>query len=208
MLLQMLPLERTHGWGAEMEVLVTLYWLACGASYRVAGDIFCMPLATVCRVVHRIIDKMMDTLHRAIHFPKEEEMVEVGAGFARLAGHEAFRWAAGAIDGCHVRIRPPGEPQRQTYINRKLFPSIILQGICDSRGLFLDVYIGNAGSVHDALVLRRSPMYQQALYPPEGYFLLGEGGYPCLEFPVAIITPYRQPVYSEDMFLLNILKQT
>ena len=71
MLLQMLPLERTHGWGAEMEVMVTLYWLACGASYRVAGDIFCMPLATVCRVVHRTINKMMDSLHRAIHFPKE-----------------------------------------------------------------------------------------------------------------------------------------
>ena len=125
-------------------------------------------------------------------------MEEVGAGFGDLAGHDAFRSAAGAIDGCHVRILPPAEPQKKGYINRKLYPSVILQGICDARGRFIDVFVGQPGSVHDALVLRRSPMYQQALYPPAGYFLLGDGGYPCLQRPVAIMTPYRQPVVSKN----------
>ncbi|KAJ8339601.1 hypothetical protein SKAU_G00363870 [Synaphobranchus kaupii] len=32
------------------------------------------------------------------------------------------------------------------------------------------------------------------LYPPCGYALLGDGGYPCLEDPIQIITPYREPV--------------
>ncbi|CAM4683352.1 unnamed protein product [Leuciscus chuanchicus] len=36
-------------------------------------------------------------------------MEEVGGGFARLAG----RCAVGAIDGCHVRIVPPAEPQKR-----------------------------------------------------------------------------------------------
>ncbi|KAL1268450.1 hypothetical protein QQF64_033813 [Cirrhinus molitorella] len=197
MLVQMLPRQKAHGWSHEIEVLVTVYWLACGASYRVTAGIFHMPLATVCRHVHNVIEEIMTILHRVIHFPKPAEMEEVGAGFAHLAGHEAFRSAAGAIDGCHVRIVPPAEPQKKCYINRKLFPSIILQGICDAKGAFLDVYVGNPGSVHDALVLRRSPIYQQALYPPPGYFLLGDGGYPCLKHPVAIITPYRQPVASQ-----------
>ncbi|XP_054483422.1 uncharacterized protein LOC129116655, partial [Anoplopoma fimbria] len=172
MLVQMLPRQKAHGWSHEMEVLVTVYWLACGASYRVTADIFAMPLATVCRTVHNVVEEMMTILHRVIHFPKPEEMEEVGAGFVRLAGHEAFRCAAGAIDGA-------------------------MQGICDAKGAFLDVYIGNTGSVHDALVLRRSPMYKQALYPPAGYILLGDGGYPCLQRPVAIMTPYRQPVASQ-----------
>ncbi|XP_048011390.1 putative nuclease HARBI1 [Megalobrama amblycephala] len=143
------------------------------------------------------MEEMMTILHKLIHFPKPEEMEEVGAGFAHLAGHEAFRHAAGAIDGRHIRILPPAEPQIFFYINRKLFPSIILQGTCDAKGAFIDVYTGNPGSAHDALVLRRSPMYQQALYPPAGYFLLGDGGYPCLQHPVAIMTPYRQPVEGQ-----------
>ncbi|KAK0138468.1 Protein ALP1-like [Merluccius polli] len=163
---------------------------------QVTADIFAMPLTTVCRTVHNVVEEMMTILHRAIHFPKPEEMEEVGAGFARLAGHDAFRSAAGAIDGCHIRILPPAE-QNKCYFNQKLFPSILLQGICDPRGAFIDVYIGNPGSVHDARVLRRSPMYHQALYPPAGYFLLGDGGYPCLQRPVAIMTPYRQPVASQ-----------
>lgn len=186
MLLQMLPREKSHGWSHELEVLVTLYWLACGASYRVTSDVFSVPLATVCRIVHRVVDDMMTILPRVIHFPRAEQMAEVGAAFALLAGHEAFQAAAGAIDGCHIRIVPPAEPQKRSYINRKLFPSIILQGMCDAKGSFLDIYVGQPGSVHDALVLRRSPFYHQALYPPAGYFLLGDGGYPCLQRPVAL----------------------
>uniref|UniRef100_A0A087Y5Y9 DDE Tnp4 domain-containing protein n=1 Tax=Poecilia formosa TaxID=48698 RepID=A0A087Y5Y9_POEFO len=193
-LINLLPRKKDHGWSHEIEILVTIYWLACGASYRVTASIFSMPTSTVCTTVHNVVEEMMTILHQIIHFPKEEELENIGAGFAGLGGHEVFRLAAGAIDGCHIRILPPAEPQKKSYINRKLFPSIVLQGICDGKGNFLDVYIGNSGSVHDAMVLRRSPMFKQALYPPAGFFLLGDGGYPCLQHPVCIMTPYRQPV--------------
>uniref|UniRef100_A0A668S746 DDE Tnp4 domain-containing protein n=1 Tax=Oreochromis aureus TaxID=47969 RepID=A0A668S746_OREAU len=200
MLVQMLLREKQHSWNSKIEVPVTIYCLACGASYRVTADIFSMPVATVCRIVHSVIEEMMTILHRVIHFPKAEEMEEVGAGFARLAGNEAFRCTAGAIDGCHIRILPPGEPHKRSYINRKLFPSIVLQGICDSRSTFLDVYIGNSGSVHDARVLRRSSMYKQALYPPAGFFLLGDGGYPSLQHP---LSTYRKRENRTAGFLFN-----
>ena len=150
-LLALLPRKIGHGWSHEVEGLVTVYWLACGASYRVTADVFGMPLSTVCRTVHGVMEKMMAILHRVIHFPKAEEMEEVGAGFARLAGHEAFKCAARAIDGCHVWVLPSAE-QKKSYFNRKLFTSIILEGICDGKGKFIDVYIGNPGSVHDALL--------------------------------------------------------
>lgn len=52
----------------------------------------------------------MAIFHMIVHFPKPEKMEEVGAGFAPLAGHDAFHSAAGAIDGCHIRILPPAEP--------------------------------------------------------------------------------------------------
>lgn len=81
MLVQMMLCQKAHGWSHEIEVLVTVYWLACGASYRVTADIFTMPLATVCRTVHHIVKEMMIIHHRAIHFPKPEEMEEVGDSF-------------------------------------------------------------------------------------------------------------------------------
>ncbi|XP_026095330.1 protein ALP1-like [Carassius auratus] len=116
---------------------------------------------------------------------------EVGEGFRQLAGHTAFQWSVGSIDGCHIRIKAPGEPHAQCYRNRKLFPSIQLQAVCDHRPRFIDVLVG---SVHDSRVLRHSPLYHSGAYPPPGHFLLGDGGYPCLERPIALLTPFQQPV--------------
>ena len=33
-----------------------------------------MPLSTVCRTVHGVVEEMMAILHRVIHFPKSEEI--------------------------------------------------------------------------------------------------------------------------------------
>ena len=132
----------------------------------------------------------MTILHSVIHFAKAEEMEQVGAGFSHLASGGA----SGDIDRCPIHILPPAEPQRKSFINRKCFPSIALQGVCEAKGAFLDVCVGNAGSVHDALVLRRSPVYKQAVYPPAGFFLLRDGEDPCLKHPIYIVTPYWRPV--------------
>ena len=101
-LVQMLPRQKPHGWSHEIDIAVCLYWLACGTSYRVTADIFGILRATVGRLVHSVVEEMMAILHNIIHFPKPDEMEESGAGFSRMAGPEAFRYVAGAIDGCHI----------------------------------------------------------------------------------------------------------
>ncbi|CAM4652730.1 unnamed protein product [Leuciscus chuanchicus] len=164
-LLDLLRSERQHGWGSTIETLVFLFWLAW------------WPSAT------------------RSQFPNTPEDLEaVCRGFAGLARHRAFLKAAGAIDGCHVRIKPPSGPDGQCYRNRKLFPSIILQAVCNHQGRFIDTYVGWPGSVHDARVLRYSPLYRRSVYPPPGHFILADGGYPCLQHPLPLITPYKRPV--------------
>ncbi|KAJ3595511.1 hypothetical protein NHX12_004814 [Muraenolepis orangiensis] len=123
-----------------------------------------------------------------------EDLEAICRGFAGLARHRAFNKAGGAIDGCHVRIVPPGGPGRRCYVNRKLFASITLQAVCDHQGLFIDTYVGWPGSVHDARVLRHSPLYKESVYPPPGHFILADGGYPCLQQPLPLITPYKRPI--------------
>lgn len=158
MLQNLLNQERRHGWGATIETLVFLFWLACGASYRVVSRVFGMPRSTVHYIVHRVTKEVV------------------------------------AIDGCHIRIKPPSGPDGQCYRNRKLFPSIILQAVCDHQGRFIDTYVGWPGSVHDSRVLRHSPLYAQSSYPPPGHFILADGGYPCLQRPLPLITPYKRQV--------------
>jgi hypothetical protein len=61
----------------------------------------------------------------------------------------------GAIDGCHIPIKTPRENDSE-YINRKGFHSLQLQAVWDGNLMFVDVYCGWPGSVHDAKLLRVS----------------------------------------------------
>lgn len=194
-LLDLLHPERTHGWGATIETLVFLFWLASGTSYRVVSRVFSMPRSTVHRIVHRVTGEVVAIRHKVIYLPTSPNDLEaVTRGFAGLARHQAFAKAAGAIDGCHVRIKKPHGPDGQCYVNRRLFASIHMQAVCDHQGRLIDTYVGWPGSVHDARVLRHSPLYQRGVYPPPGHFILADSGYPCLQRPLPLITPYKRPV--------------
>ncbi|XP_062314593.1 putative nuclease HARBI1 [Osmerus eperlanus] len=192
-LLNILQQERDHGWGHNLEVLIFVFWLAHGASYRSTAQAFDVPKSTIFRVVHRIAKEIRRCKSKVIFFRSPNTLEEVGLGFGQLARHKAFNKAVGAIDCCHIRIKPP-EHNQLDYLNYKRFHSIKLQGICDSSGRFLDICVGYGGSVHDTQILRNSPVYVHSLYPPPGNFLLGDGGYPCLELPIPIITPFRHPL--------------
>ncbi|KAL2096948.1 hypothetical protein ACEWY4_006155 [Coilia grayii] len=70
----------------------------------------------------------------------------------------------------------------------------MLQAICDHQGKFINIFVGYPGFVHDSRVLKNGPIYNQGIYPPPERCLLGDGGYACLERPIRLLTPYREPV--------------
>jgi len=47
----------------------------------------------------------------------------------------------GAIDGCHINVKAPIK-QADSYTNRKLGKSIILQAICTEGKLFTNISVG------------------------------------------------------------------
>lgn len=137
---------------------------------------------------------MISKFPTVICLPTPQELQVITQGVAALARSDAFDRVAGALDGCHVRIKSPGNVNAADYINYKLFPSIHLQAVCDAQGRFLDIFVGYPGSVHDAKVLHNSPIFTRSLYPPPGYYLLADGAYPCIQTPIGIITPFKTPL--------------
>ena len=130
----------------------------------------------------RTSKKVVALLLQVVRLPAEGDLGRLGAGFSRLAGSAAFSRVVGSIDGCHVRVKPPKD-DAACYLNRKLFYSIQFQAVVDDRARFLDV----------SRVLKHSPIYFQQMYPPPGYSIIGDGGYPCLEQPISLMTPFRMP---------------
>ncbi|XP_029708234.1 uncharacterized protein LOC115254698 [Aedes albopictus] len=189
--ISLMPHKRS-GWDREIELSVFLYWIAAGTSYRVAGVSFDIPRATVKRICHKMLAFVLDVLMmQVIKYPNADELVEIARGFCSRANSGIFERAVGAIDGSHVKIKCPPSLHDQ-YINRKLDYSIQCQAVCDSKHKFLDICVGYPGSVHDTRVMYNSPLYYRRLYPPPGYYLLGDSGYPCSIHPIAIITPFKE----------------
>lgn len=122
-LIAALPYEVDHGWSKDIEGVMFLFWLAHARSYRIVATVFGIPKSTVHRVVHKVSRAVLGLLKNMVRVPQGEELEEIGAGFARLAGSPAFRMAVGAIDGCHIRIKPPAF-NAACYFNRKLFHSV------------------------------------------------------------------------------------
>ncbi len=79
------------------------------------------------------------------------------AVFHRVCG---LTGVTGVIDGCHIRVQRP--PIRGgDYTNCKAFYSVLLQGIVDERGCFIDIFAGPPGRVHDVRMLRASTFYNE-----------------------------------------------
>ena len=104
-------------------------------------------------------------------------------------------WCLGCyicIFGCHIPISAPRFCP-ENYVNRKGWHSVNLQAVCSHDLKFIDCYAGWPGSVHDARVLRNSPLFMDATADPNLLFpgdkhILGDLGYPLADW---LLTPCR-----------------
>lgn len=154
--------------------LLITFFLDC---YRSICVKFGVGRATAFRTVRRVTYALHCIAPRFIQWPKDGVATDVMEHFKRTCG---FPHVIGAIDGTHIKIRAP-PIDTASYINRKGFPSLNVQLVCDSRGLFTHCYAGEVGSIHDARVFRNSPVARflemSDVYFPNNSHIIGDAAY-------------------------------
>ena len=144
----------------EERVAITIWKLATNIEYRTLSELFGIGRSTVCEIVNDTCQQMvMNLLPKYVKIPKGDRLKEVVDGFELTKG---FPQAVGAIDGTHIPIIRP-EQSPADYYNRKGYYSIIMQGLVDFRGIFMDICIGWPGKVHDARVFSNSEVYKKGM---------------------------------------------
>ncbi|XP_066286931.1 uncharacterized protein [Branchiostoma lanceolatum] len=179
---------------AETRLAIGIYWLASGDLLRTVADLFGVSEGSVSNIVYEVCSAIVNILGpRYMSFPRGDRLRETIHGYEKRWG---FPQCGGAVDGSHIAVKAPSNTRTDFY-NRKGWYSMVLQGVVDYRYRFTDVYIGWPGSVHDARVLRNSPIFEQAtredgrtLFPKEftrrisgtdvPVVLLGDAAYPHL----------------------------
>ena len=99
--------------------------------------------------------------------------------------------AVGAINCCHIAIRPPNEDP-ESYLNKRRVHSVILQAICDHDYYFTDIYSGWPGSAANEKVFENSPICHELESNPQSYcpdqsFLVGNCSFPLKSY---LMTPF------------------
>nr|CAI5868073.1 unnamed protein product [Callosobruchus analis] len=137
----------------------TLRYLATGRNYE--------DLKFTTRISAQALGKIIPETCRAIivvlknkyckQFPKSEaEWIQIGSDFNE-------RWqfpnCLGAVDGKHIRIRPPSGSGAY-YYNYKQFHSIVLMGIANSNYEFIMFDVGTNGRVSDGGVINNTCFYK------------------------------------------------
>ncbi|XP_025152488.1 putative nuclease HARBI1 [Harpegnathos saltator] len=164
---------------AEKHVLTYLWYVGHESTgYRDVADRFGIAISTLYAIITRVTRFLMQLAPHIIQFPTLEEKEATMAYFLET---KRFPGIIGAIDGTHIRIDKP-QNDHESYINRKQYFPIYLQGVVDHKMKFIDVFIGYPGSVHDARVFRESLLNESLaeICPRESY-LVGDSAYPCLE---------------------------
>ncbi|XP_066590789.1 putative nuclease HARBI1 [Prorops nasuta] len=161
-----------------IQLAVTLWILGNQEVYRSVSDRFNLSKDTIWKCVFNVSYVLQNHVKDYIKWPNNRELLENEVKFKEMSN---FPGVVGVIDGCHIRISSPID-NPNNYINRKGIHSIVLQGICDYRRKFIDVFTGYCGSVHDARVWQLSDIKQlidnnQNLYFPRTTHLLGDTAY-------------------------------
>ncbi|XP_052129337.1 uncharacterized protein LOC113207160 [Frankliniella occidentalis] len=136
-----------------------------------------------------------------VKWPDAARRREISAAFE---GYSGFPGIAGVIDGTHNNITAPAV-QKEKYRNRHHTFSLNTQAVCDNRLLILDFHVGEVGSLHDARVFRRSPLYRTLIENENnemldaGQHIIGDKAYSLMDC-VSVCNTFK--CYSTNIIIL------
>ncbi|XP_066593228.1 putative nuclease HARBI1 [Prorops nasuta] len=179
------------------QLAVTLWILGNQEVYRSVADRFNMSKDIVWKCVFNVSHVLENHINEYIKWPTNGQLMRNATKFEEISN---FPGVVGVIDGCHISISAPTE-HPNSYINRKGFYSVILQGVCDYNMKFIDIFAGYCGSVHDARVWQLSDLKHlidnnREQYCPGYLHLLGDSAYPLSR---VLLTPYKDNGHLSEL---------
>lgn len=190
----------------EKILAIGVYRLAHGNSYVSIAPVFNVGKSTVIEAVQDVVNVLYDQRNQYIKFPttiaQTTECIETFQGTRSNLPN-----VVGATDSTHIPIIAP-RVDAVDYFSRYQQHDMIIQGVVNGTGKFIDAAAGFPGSNHDARVLRNSNIYQEAengniLQAPLvnidendiGPYLVGDSAYPLAPW---LIKPFPEGTNDPD----------
>ncbi|XP_041859079.1 protein ANTAGONIST OF LIKE HETEROCHROMATIN PROTEIN 1-like [Melanotaenia boesemani] len=181
----------------QMRVAIVLYKLVSCAEYSTIAKQFGVHKTTVKKFVYSFSKGMVsNVINDLIKLPTADEARAIARGF-----EEKFDipQVVGFIDRTHIPVLPPSDGYKD-FVNRKGWPSYVLQAVVDHTYRFWNINCKMPGCTREADVLRQSSLFDQAHLLPKvpreiggnsvNFFILGGPAYPLMDW---LIRAHRRP---------------
>jgi len=170
-------------------VLLTIWTLANPEAFRSVSDRFGVNRGLAHYLFMNICRQIKQQMFTDfVVWPGNTECSSIADQFETVCG---FPGVVGCVDGTHIHVKAP-TADRDSYINRKGFPSVNVLAVCDHTMRFIYVFSDSPGSAHDARVLRTCTLGQKLLddrlFENDELHLLGDAAYPLLP---GLMVPFR-----------------
>lgn len=191
--------NRSHALSGENQLLLCLHWLGNGCQYHGVGAIHGVAKSTVCRIVHRVVEAIINVLfQQTVRWP-DGDVNGIAEKFLMMGG---FPSVCGCVDGTLIKIDAPTSHE-DGYVDRHGNHSLNVMMICGPDYTFYSVNASWPGSVHDARVLRNSAVSQRfdnGWRPFPDAIVLGDSGYGLKNW---LIPPLRRNPNNEAEEVFN-----
>ena len=172
--------NRNNAIPGMLQIFIALRYYACGSYQAVIGDSIGVHKSSVCRIVHRVTQKLCNIKRQHIQFPHTvAAQHHTKQGFYELA---QFPNVLGAIDGTLINIKAPTRDEH-LYVSRKGGHSLNVLAVCDSKLKYTYVVAKYPGSSNDAFVWANCILKDRFR---NGEFneswLIGDSGYEMKDF--------------------------
>lgn len=175
--------------GPAKEMYILVWNLSNTETFRQIADRFGISKGTCWTVVNRALTWIVSISSEFISWPNREEQNDMSSSFEAIYRVPGI---IGIIDCSHIKIKAP-KLDPILFFNYKKYYSIKIQAITDLQLRFIDIYVGEADSLHDLRVFRRSPIFERVQnnyrgYFPEDGFILGDTAYQPSNW---VVVPYK-----------------
>ncbi|XP_033238722.1 protein ALP1-like isoform X2 [Drosophila pseudoobscura] len=140
----------------EKRIAIALYTLGSSSEYRTVGRLFGVAPNSVCNILHEFCRALIHEFSKEYMSPNyltSDKIDECVKGFEAIG----FPQCLGAIDGCHIEIKPPAA-EAVDHHNSKGWYSTVLFALVDYRYRFTYVNIGSAGRCNDSMIYQKSSL--------------------------------------------------
>ncbi|KAF5774514.1 putative protein kinase RLK-Pelle-CrRLK1L-1 family [Helianthus annuus] len=189
----------------RLRVAVCLYRLATGDPLRKVSNVFGLGKSTCHKLVLEVCDAIVTVLMpKFIQWPNKERLEDIKTEFGSISGIPDI---CGSIYTTHISVIAP-KTNMAAYFNKKhteryqkISYSITIQGVVDSRGVFIDVCIGYPGSMPVAKILEKSALSQRFNSGQlKNISILGGSNYPLLDW---LLVPHNNQNKTWREHLIN-----